>query len=660
MSTNAHVHQKRQWLALCICFAAIALSPAAHPATITVDSLLDNGNGSDGLCTLREALLAAALDAFFDGCDGGSGADEIVFDPALFPMPLQLGIISLSDELLLGSDSVSIVGPSDASLSIIAAPDSRIFTIDQADDSVFSLSNVLLRDGSASVGGAICILSGGEVVLNSVSIVDSIATSSNGGGAIIVLPDAPLTLTISDSVFSANTAPNGGAIRASTDSLLTMAISDSRFSGNSADDGGAINITAVEGQIDLTIASTEFDGNVASRRGGSLYVGFNGTPSTFALNASDSVWQGNVAAQAGAAVYIDSSLNGPPTTVNVEFVRSRFESNESAWTMHGGAIGIRGSRVNPQESLSIRRSSFVENFGPSGSAVYVERVSTELLNSVFVGNQGPENGALAIDLSQKDVPTSVHIAGNTFHDNRSMSTSDPNHFFMAMPYLSESSVRFLGNVYHQSSVEDAGPNCLFDLSGTNDLFSRYNASNRTGCAVDVFDIQDPNLQVEVRPLAHPIHKIGVHLPQDSSLIDIWPDSECTDQAGTPLAADLAGDRRDSGNPDWLPINGNPLTFPGCDPGAFEAPLGRLLTLRFAGSGEGRLDADGIQCVDDCALAFADGESVEVTAVAEAGSGFLGWSGACSGISSCVVHMHQSMIVVAEFIDSDQIFMDGFE
>ena len=54
------------------------------PATITVNSLLDNTTSSDGLVTLREALAAANANTTTDLGDTGSGADTIQFAASLF------------------------------------------------------------------------------------------------------------------------------------------------------------------------------------------------------------------------------------------------------------------------------------------------------------------------------------------------------------------------------------------------------------------------------------------------------------------------------------------------------------------------------------------------------------------------------------------------
>src|SRR5262249_35702142 len=93
-----------------------ALEDRAVPAMITVTSLLDNTTG-DGQVTLREALQAAETDKSVDGSAAGSGADTIVFDPALFaggPQTLKLSVVgdtSVGDSAFAVGTAVTIPGP---------------------------------------------------------------------------------------------------------------------------------------------------------------------------------------------------------------------------------------------------------------------------------------------------------------------------------------------------------------------------------------------------------------------------------------------------------------------------------------------------------------------------------------------------------------------
>lgn len=72
-----------------------------------------------------------------------------------------------------------------------------------------------------------------------------------------------------------------------------------------------------------------------------------------------------------------------------------------------------------------------------------------------------------------------------------------------------------------------------------------------------------------------------------------------------------------------------------------APVARMFTLKKSGTGSGSITSapSGLDCPTDCGTAyatFASNTAVTLTAQAAAGSVFAGWSGACSGISTCSV------------------------
>ncbi len=79
-----------------------------------------------------------------------------------------------------------------------------------------------------------------------------------------------------------------------------------------------------------------------------------------------------------------------------------------------------------------------------------------------------------------------------------------------------------------------------------------------------------------------------------------------------------------------------------------------LTVSKAGSGAGTVSSDpsGIDCGGSCSSEFAVGADVELTAVADAGSEFSGWTGdtdgACQGSDPCTVTMDQARTVTATF------------
>lgn len=84
--------------------------------------------------------------------------------------------------------------------------------------------------------------------------------------------------------------------------------------------------------------------------------------------------------------------------------------------------------------------------------------------------------------------------------------------------------------------------------------------------------------------------------------------------------------------------------------SFLRPTGATLSLSKIGSGTGRIVSSpaGIDCGSVCAAGFDDNAKVSLTAVADSGSRFIGWGGACSGTSACTVTMSGAQAVTALF------------
>lgn len=81
---------------------------------------------------------------------------------------------------------------------------------------------------------------------------------------------------------------------------------------------------------------------------------------------------------------------------------------------------------------------------------------------------------------------------------------------------------------------------------------------------------------------------------------------------------------------------------------------RPLEVHRTGSGSGRISSapDGIDCPSRCDAPFARGHTVVLTARAETGSVFAGWSGDCSGTANCRVRMTEAKSVTASFEKGD--------
>ena len=73
-----------------------------------------------------------------------------------------------------------------------------------------------------------------------------------------------------------------------------------------------------------------------------------------------------------------------------------------------------------------------------------------------------------------------------------------------------------------------------------------------------------------------------------------------------------------------------------------------LTVVRNGSGTVTSSPEGINCGTDCSHNYTYDTGVTLTAVAAPGAAFTGWSGICSGTSTCVVTMNQIRSVTANF------------
>lgn len=90
---------------------------------------------------------------------------------------------------------------------------------------------------------------------------------------------------------------------------------------------------------------------------------------------------------------------------------------------------------------------------------------------------------------------------------------------------------------------------------------------------------------------------------------------------------------------------------------FDAPDVGVLTVALTGTGSGKISSspEGIECAPDCDAAFTNGTEVTLSAAADSGSRFTGWSGGpCSGTGACSVTIDGSAAVTATF---EEVFYD---
>ena len=228
---------------------AYAPSPA-WAADITVNSLADDADGTDGECTLREAINSANSDPTSvpptGECANGSGADTI---------NLPSGTITLSAQLPTITSTVTVDGGSQ-NPTISGNRQVRVFDVNSS--ATLTLNNLTVANGSAPGNGGGVDNHGGKLVVNNSTFSGN--SAAGGGGGIL----NGGTLTVSNSTFSGNSAGlSGGGIFNSSNGTLT--VNNSTLSGNSASNGGGIFI---DSGTSTTVNNSTLSGNSASNGGG--------------------------------------------------------------------------------------------------------------------------------------------------------------------------------------------------------------------------------------------------------------------------------------------------------------------------------------------------------------------------------------------------------
>jgi Ca2+-binding RTX toxin-like protein len=246
--------------ALVAMIATLSFAASAPAATIRVGSHLDNLT-DDTTCTLREAVIAADVDAAVRGCPAGSGSDVIVLGPGTYPLTIPASATPFD----AGTGSLDVVDPDDDVLTITSFPALSVIDASAIADRVITAQSPLDLSNVTITGG------------------DSSGSAENLGGAgiggAVATFDSSAPLLIRRSVLAGNSASYaGGAVHANGQ----LAISNSTFNDNSVaaptglggGGGGAIDAAGPTTITGSTIAgNTVTSADVTSKGGGLRYSG---------------------------------------------------------------------------------------------------------------------------------------------------------------------------------------------------------------------------------------------------------------------------------------------------------------------------------------------------------------------------------------------------
>lgn len=274
------------------------LRVSAAQATIAVDTLSDADDGTDGRCSLREAIIAANTNANYNECSRTSPSTDDVI------------AFSVSGTILLNSGQLPSILPAGrltingGGISIDANRSSRIFHVVSGGDLVLNGLRLLNGYVSGNDGGAI-FNEGGSISINNVTFSDNEVEDGVGGA----IANRNGQVTILDSTLLRNRLPFGGEGGAVFNVDGEVEIQRSTFSENLAEGGGAIFQTGPLAR--LTISDTTFSGNRAAF-GGALHVDQGNATvirSTFAGNRSSGGYAGAIS-NFGTMVIANSTISG--------------------------------------------------------------------------------------------------------------------------------------------------------------------------------------------------------------------------------------------------------------------------------------------------------------------------------------------------------------
>ncbi len=303
---------------------ATVLSAVTLSVTSLADTVLD-----DGVCTLREAVIAANEDfpsgANTGECPAGFGADRIVLTlPGTYKFTLagtgeglaQTGDLDVTEDL-------EIEGNDPATYIIDAASLDRVFHV---------------------IGSTV------SLAIKKVTVTGGNEPTGKGGG---IFNSGHLTIT--DSVITGNRADfDGGGIFNKGDTLTLIRTTIS-LNSNGLHGGGVYNRNGT-----LSVTECVFQGNIADSDGGGIYNGVLAN-----LVVTDSIFHSNFADSLGGAIN-----NRNQATVT----GSTFTDNSAEL---GGAI--RSSVV----SLVVRNSTFHRNRATAGGAIYASFADVVLQGVTF-------------------------------------------------------------------------------------------------------------------------------------------------------------------------------------------------------------------------------------------------------------------------------------
>ncbi len=409
----------------------VRASYAGVLANIVVDTTNDVVDNSDGVTSLREAIIQANSTPENDTIQLTAGA---TYDLTISGSDEDTAATGDLDIVASGGE-ITVISQGGEQAVINAGGETgigdRVFHV--LSDAALQLENVEVTGGFVTNGSGGGISNSGTISINNSTVSGNLEDFlSDGGGGI----HNTGTANINNSTVSENSAFYGGGIYNTgtaniSDSTITenfgntsgggilnrngtVSISNSNISGNSADfDGGGIsNLSGTANISDSTISGNSANGGGGTSNSGTISISNSTiTGNSASIGGGITNYSDDVDDSSGIANISNSTISGNSADTAGSI------NNSGTLTLNKGTISNnsanRGGGINNLGTISINESIISDNSANRGGGIRNSDGTASISNSTISGNSTFFYGGGIYNLGATAIINNSTISGNS-------------------------------------------------------------------------------------------------------------------------------------------------------------------------------------------------------------------------------------------------------